>query len=106
MALWSVPPPVSRASTMPPAEIHPSRRRPCPNQAATPARNRPIPVAGGSLMNVRRIGRAPTWVALAALTVAGLVSLPPTAHAAGPVLPGNEGDVGVYTNGQSHVMDI
>ena len=36
-------------------------------------------------MNVRRIGRAPTWVALAALTVAGLVSLPPTAHAAGPV---------------------
>ncbi|MEV6866886.1 discoidin domain-containing protein [Streptosporangium subroseum] len=57
-------------------------------------------------MNVRRIGRAPTWVALAALTVAGLVSLPPTAHAAGPVLPGNEGDVGVYTNGQSHVMDI
>ncbi|MFC7650172.1 hypothetical protein ACFQX6_64925 [Streptosporangium lutulentum] len=57
-------------------------------------------------MNVRRIGRAPTWAALVALTVTGLVGLPSTAHAAGPVLPGNEGDVGVYTNGQSHVMDI
>ncbi|GAA4562953.1 galactose-binding domain-containing protein [Planotetraspora kaengkrachanensis] len=58
-------------------------------------------------MIVRRKGRAPTWAALAALTMAGLVGLPPTtAHAAGPVLPGNEGDVGVYTNGESHVMDI
>ncbi|MFG1706673.1 discoidin domain-containing protein [Nonomuraea sp. M3C6] len=57
-------------------------------------------------MIVRRLGRAPIWAALAALTVAGLVSLPPTAHAAGPVLPGNEGDVGLYTNGESHVMDI
>ncbi|GAA0433703.1 carbohydrate-binding protein [Acrocarpospora corrugata] len=57
-------------------------------------------------MIARRLGRAPTWAALTALTVAGLVSLPPAAHADGPVLPGNEGDVGVYTNGQSHVMDI
>ncbi len=57
-------------------------------------------------MSARRIGRAPTWLALAALTVAGLVSLPPAAHAATPILPGNEGDVGVYTNGQNHVMEI
>ncbi|WP_170990772.1 discoidin domain-containing protein [Herbidospora galbida] len=57
-------------------------------------------------MSARRIGRAPTWLALAALTVAGLVSLPPAAHAATPILPGNEGDVGVYTNGQNHAMEI
>ena len=35
-----------------------------------------------------------------------VVGLPSAAHAAGPVLPGNEGDVGVYTDGQSHVMEI
>ncbi|GAB1822992.1 discoidin domain-containing protein [Herbidospora sp. RD11066] len=57
-------------------------------------------------MSARRIGRAPTWLALAALTVAGLVSLPPAAHAASPIVPGNEGDVGKYTNGQNHVMEI
>ncbi|WP_246567696.1 Ig-like domain-containing protein [Polymorphospora rubra] len=50
--------------------------------------------------------RAPLWVALAALVVTGGVGVPSPAHAASPVLPGNEGDVGVYTNGQNHVMEI
>ncbi|GAA1022311.1 carbohydrate-binding protein [Acrocarpospora pleiomorpha] len=35
-----------------------------------------------------------------------MVGLPSAAHAASPVLPGNESDVGVYTNGQNHVMEI
>ena len=39
-------------------------------------------------------------VALTALMVAGVAGVPSPAHAAGPVLPGNEGDVGVYTVGQ------
>ncbi|WP_198408940.1 discoidin domain-containing protein [Micromonospora maris] len=54
----------------------------------------------------RRVRRAPLWAALAALVVTGSVAVPSPAHAASPILPGNEGDVGVYTNGQSHVMDI
>ncbi|MFE9201261.1 PxKF domain-containing protein [Micromonospora sp. NPDC007230] len=54
----------------------------------------------------RRVRRTPLWAALAALVVGGVVGLPSPAHAAGPILPGNEGDVGVYTNGQSHVMEI
>ncbi len=56
-------------------------------------------------MSRRRVRRAPLWAALAALVVGG-VGVPSPAHAASPVLPGNEGDVGVYTNGQSHVMEI
>jgi len=56
---------------------------------------------------MRRVRRVPVWAALTALVVAGAaVGLPSPAQAAGPVLPGNEGDVGVYTDGQSHVMDI
>ncbi|SBT42841.1 PxKF domain-containing protein [Micromonospora narathiwatensis] len=54
----------------------------------------------------RRVRRTPLWAALAALVAGGVVGLPSAAHAAGPVLPGNEGDVGVYTNGQNHVMEI
>ncbi|MFC0527482.1 discoidin domain-containing protein [Phytohabitans kaempferiae] len=58
-------------------------------------------------MIIRRVRRAPTWAALAALVVGGaVVSVPSPAHAASPILPGNEGDVGVYTNGQNHVMEI
>ncbi|WDZ82747.1 Ig-like domain-containing protein [Micromonospora cathayae] len=52
-----------------------------------------------------RARRAPLWVALAALVATGTV-VPSPAHAASPILPGNEGDVGVYTNGQNHAMDI
>ncbi|MER5455197.1 Ig-like domain-containing protein [Micromonospora sp. NPDC002389] len=54
----------------------------------------------------RRVRRVPLWGALAALVVSGTVAVSSPAHAAGPVLPGNEGDVGVHTNGQNHVMDI
>ncbi|MEU4678559.1 Ig-like domain-containing protein [Micromonospora sp. NPDC023737] len=57
-------------------------------------------------MTRRRVRRAPLWAALAALVVGGTVGVGSAAHADGPVLPGNEGDVGVYTDGQSHVMDI
>lgn len=57
-------------------------------------------------MITRRLGRASACTALAALVLGGVVGLPSAAHAAGPILPGNEGDVGVYTNGQSHVMEI
>ncbi|WP_433532247.1 discoidin domain-containing protein [Micromonospora sp. CA-263727] len=56
-------------------------------------------------MSRRRVRRAPLWAALAALVVGG-VGVPSPAHAASPILPGNEGDVGVYTNGQNHVMEI
>jgi len=48
----------------------------------------------------------PAWAALAALAVGTVVAMPSAAHAASPVLPGNEGDVGVYTNGQNHAMEI
>ncbi|SIM61670.1 Ig-like domain (group 4) [Micromonospora cremea] len=54
----------------------------------------------------RRVRRVPLWAALAALVVGGAVGVPSPAHADSPVLPGNEGDVGVYTNGQSHAMEI
>jgi hypothetical protein len=54
----------------------------------------------------RRVRRAPTWAAIAALVVGGVVAVPSPAHAASPILPGNQGDVGVYTDGQSHAMDI
>ncbi|MEV1329375.1 PxKF domain-containing protein [Micromonospora costi] len=57
-------------------------------------------------MASQRARRAPTWVAVAALVVAGVVGLPSAAHADGPVLPGNEGDVGVYTDGLHHSMEI
>ncbi|GIJ27374.1 carbohydrate-binding protein [Micromonospora qiuiae] len=53
----------------------------------------------------RRVRRAPLWAALAALVVGG-TAIPTPAHAASPILPGNESDVGVYTNGQNHVMEI
>ncbi|MEU4385310.1 discoidin domain-containing protein [Promicromonospora sp. NPDC023805] len=45
--------------------------------------------------------------AVAALVACGSVALlPPTAYAASPVLPGNEGDVGVYTDGLTDSLDI
>ncbi|WP_406080861.1 discoidin domain-containing protein [Micromonospora sp. NBC_00858] len=53
-----------------------------------------------------RVRRVPLWAALAALVVGGAVGVPSPANAASPILPGNEGDVGVYTDGQSHAMDI
>ncbi|MEV0718886.1 hypothetical protein AB0H87_30285, partial [Asanoa sp. NPDC050611] len=50
---------------------------------------------------------AARWAALVALVVSwAVVGLPSAARAAGPVLPGNEGDVGVYTDGEHHVMEI
>lgn len=63
------------------------------------------------VMITSRISRAPIWAAFAALLTGGLVAggtvgLPSAASAAGPVLPGNEGDVGVYTSGQEHAMEI
>ncbi|SDL22126.1 discoidin domain-containing protein [Nonomuraea jiangxiensis] len=57
-------------------------------------------------MIFKRLRRAPTWAALTALVAGGVIGMPSTAHADGPVLPGNEGDVGVYTDGQHHVMEI
>ncbi|MFF0370016.1 Ig-like domain-containing protein [Micromonospora sp. NPDC005087] len=48
----------------------------------------------------------PLWAALGALVLGGAVGVPSPAHAASPILPGNEGDVGVYTNGQNHAMEI
>lgn len=57
-------------------------------------------------MVTRRVRRGPTWAALVALVVGGVVGLPSGARAASPVLPGNEGDVGVYTNGLNHTMEI
>lgn len=45
--------------------------------------------------------------AVAALVACGSVALlPPTAYAASPVLPGNEADVGVYTDGLADSLDI
>jgi hypothetical protein len=38
--------------------------------------------------------------------VGGAVAMPSPAYADSPILPGNEGDVGVYTDGQTHVMEI
>ncbi|MEV0154281.1 PxKF domain-containing protein [Micromonospora sp. NPDC050686] len=54
----------------------------------------------------RRKRRGPVWAAVAALVVGTVVGVPSAAHADSPILPGNESDVGVYTNGQSHVMEI
>lgn len=54
----------------------------------------------------RRVRRVPLWAALAALVVGGAVGVPSPANAASPILPGNEGDVGVYTDGQNHAMEI
>ncbi|WP_201749588.1 PxKF domain-containing protein [Micromonospora sicca] len=54
----------------------------------------------------RCVRRVPVWSTVAALVVGGVVGLPSAAHADTPILPGNEGDVGLYTNGQSHVMEI
>jgi len=53
---------------------------------------------------VRR--RLVAGTAAAAVVASSTVMIPTAAHAAGPVLPGNESDIGVYTNGASHVMDI
>lgn len=55
---------------------------------------------------IRNSRRVPAWVAATALVVGGIVGLPASAHAHSHVLPGNEGDVGVYTDGNSHVMEI
>ena len=57
-------------------------------------------------MSRRRARRGPVWAALTALVVGGAVGVPSPAHAASPILPGNEGDVGLYTNGLNHVMEI
>ncbi|MFD0743566.1 hypothetical protein ACFQ1L_18455 [Phytohabitans flavus] len=57
-------------------------------------------------MSRRRVRRGTVWVALTALVVGGAVGLPSSAQAASPIIPGNEGDVGVYTDGLNHVMDI
>ncbi len=57
-------------------------------------------------MITRRARRAATWAALAALVAGGVAGLPSVAYADSPILPGNEGDVGVYTDGQHHVMEI
>ncbi|WP_428964927.1 hypothetical protein [Micromonospora fluostatini] len=46
-------------------------------------------------MSRRRVRRAPLRVALAARVAGGAVTVPSPARAASPVLPGNEGDVGV-----------
>ena len=57
-------------------------------------------------MKRRRVRRAPVWVALATLMVGGAAAIPSPAYADSPILPGNEGDVGVYTDGLHHVMEI
>jgi hypothetical protein len=53
-----------------------------------------------------RARRPSLWAALTALVVGAVVGVPSPARAASPILPGNEGDVGVYTDGQQHVMEI
>lgn len=55
---------------------------------------------------MRRVRELPLWAALAALVAGGAVGVPSTAHADGHVLPGNEGDVGVHTDGRAHAMEI
>ncbi|MFG2045129.1 OmpL47-type beta-barrel domain-containing protein [Dactylosporangium sp. NPDC048998] len=57
-------------------------------------------------MFTRRLKRGPIWVTVAALMVGGVAGVASIAHAASPILPGNEGDVGKYTNGQKHAMEI
>ena len=54
----------------------------------------------------RSLRKSSAWTLAAALVVAGALGLPGPAAADPPVIPGNEGDVGVYTNGQNHVMEI
>lgn len=50
--------------------------------------------------------RAVAGAATGAMVCGAIVLLPTAAHADSPVQPGNEGDVGVYTDGVSDVMDI
>ncbi|ROP34878.1 Ig-like domain-containing protein [Saccharothrix texasensis] len=57
-------------------------------------------------MRHSRVRRAPLWAALTALVAGGVVGVPSTAHADDHVLPGNEGDVGVHTDGRDHAMEI
>lgn len=54
----------------------------------------------------RLVSRLAAGAATAALVAAGIVGLPTVAHAESPVVPGNEGDVGVYTDGLHHSMEI
>ena len=54
-----------------------------------------------------KTSRRTAAVTAATVVAAGLLALQPqAAHATDPILPGNEGDVGVYTNGANHSMDI
>src|SRR5215471_11485771 len=57
-------------------------------------------------MSRRRVRRTVAWAALAALATGGIIGLGSGAHAGSPILAGNEGDVGVYTNGLNGVMEI
>ncbi|MFD2796076.1 discoidin domain-containing protein [Promicromonospora vindobonensis] len=58
-------------------------------------------------MSARTRRGAVAATAVAALVACGSVALlPPAAHAASPILPGNEGDVGVYTDGLTDSLDI
>jgi hypothetical protein len=54
----------------------------------------------------RRARRTSLWVALGALVAGGIIGAGSAALATSPIVPGNEADVGLYTNGQSHSMDI
>ena len=56
-------------------------------------------------MITRRWRKAGRWAVLGAL-VLGAAVVPSVAQADSPVLPGNEGDIGVYTNGLNHTMEI
>ena len=55
----------------------------------------------------RRTSKRAAWLVAITAALTGLATLQPiAANATNPVLPGNEGDVGVYTNGANHSMDI
>ncbi|WP_265520477.1 discoidin domain-containing protein [Oerskovia flava] len=57
-------------------------------------------------MSGRSFRKAVAAAVTGAMVCGGLVLLPASAHAASPVQPGNEDDVGLYTNGESDVMEI
>ncbi len=59
------------------------------------------------MVTSRTWGRVSAWATSLAVIAAGVALLPASAaHADHHVLPGNESDIGVYTDGQADTMDI
>ena len=57
-------------------------------------------------MSAQSLRRFVAGATTAILSIGAVGLIPTAAHADSPIQPGNEGDVGVYTNGVSDVMEI